>query len=127
MTLHFAGVLADRTLCGKPKSSVGWTNNLPNSGVDCPECKQLLAYGSGSESKAAAARDAHIKSMTQAEKLLARVAGLLKATPNCGVVVLYFAVQDGQPVWWFVSDTERLEGFKVDAPAVGVADQENVV
>jgi hypothetical protein len=78
-------------------------------------------------SKAAAARDAHIKGMTQAEKLLARVAGLLKATPNCGVVVLYFAVQDGQPVWWFVSDTERLEGFKIDAPAVGVADQENVV
>jgi hypothetical protein len=79
-----------------------------------------------SQSKAAAARDAHIKGMTQAEKLLARVAGLLKTTPNYGVVALYFAVQDGQPVWWFVSDTERLEG-RIDAPTVGVADQENVV
>ena len=99
------------------------------------------------ESKAAEARSAHIagmtnddvmrsahyqadqqkKSLTNAQKMQARINGLLKDTPNNGVVVLYFAVQDGQPVWWSVNELAHMEGFKIDPPAVGVTDRENVV
>ena len=49
--------------------------------------------------------------MTPAEKLIARIQQIIRASQSHRVYTVRFAIVDGQPVWWSVSDPARLEGY----------------